>query len=208
MEQNQNKGWSWLGFFFTASYYAGYGELKKGIVYAVLSGFPPFAIIIAIISGKNANKDLPVGKVKFQWKNVVIAVVITIVSALSTKAAISSLKGVELTKEQIAQLNVCVETSENVYALSRGSIEEIQEQYSQIGGNEMFQRNSTKNSEQLVTSMGNEKIILDTEYTELEQGGCMEVVSAKVESGGVLKEFTKEKNLRAMARTAEIIFKF
>ena len=79
MSENQEevkKGWSWLGLFFAPYYYAGYGELKKGIIYGSLIAIPFIGIItsivIGILSGKNARKDLPIGKQKFKWVNVAI----------------------------------------------------------------------------------------------------------------------------------------
>jgi hypothetical protein len=74
MEENQveeKKGWSWFGFFFAPFYYAGYGELKKGIIYGIIS-FIPFigGLAVAIIGGRNARKDLPIGKQDFKWSAV------------------------------------------------------------------------------------------------------------------------------------------
>jgi len=88
----EKKRWSWLGFLFAQHYYAGYGELKKGIFYAILGGFPLFAIIIAIMCGMNAKKDLPIGKQDFKWVNVALTVVITIVSSVLLKILIQSIK--------------------------------------------------------------------------------------------------------------------
>lgn len=90
----EKKGWSWLGFLFAQHYYAGYGDLKKGVIYAILGGFPLFAIIIAILCGKNATNDLPIGKKEFNWVNVAITVAITIVSYIILKIIIQSIRGV------------------------------------------------------------------------------------------------------------------
>jgi hypothetical protein len=71
MEENQveeKKGWSWLGFLFAPHYYAGYGQLGKGIVFAIISGFPPFAILVGIFGGLKAKKELPV-----QFHHVMVA---------------------------------------------------------------------------------------------------------------------------------------
>lgn len=91
MSENQieeKKGWSWLGFFFAAYYYAGYGNLKKGLIYAAIGAFPLFGLIIAIISGKNARKDLPIGKQDFQWSNIGIAVVVNAIAIILLQLAI------------------------------------------------------------------------------------------------------------------------
>jgi len=92
MEQ-ESKGWSLKGLLFAQHYYAGYGELKKAIVYSLLGGFPLFGIIIAILCGKNAKKDLPIGKQKFKWINVVITITITIVSSIAWQVLVQMIKG-------------------------------------------------------------------------------------------------------------------
>lgn len=86
----EKKGWSWLGFFFAPHYYAGYGDLKKGLIYAVIGAFPLFGLIIGIISGRNARKDLPIGKQDFKWANVGITVVVNIIVAIILQIAIAS----------------------------------------------------------------------------------------------------------------------
>ena len=96
MSENQveeKKGWSWLGFFFAPHYYAGYGNLKKGLIYAVIGAFPLFALIIGIIAGRSAKKELPIGKQDFKWANVIITVVVNIVVAIILQIVITSMKG-------------------------------------------------------------------------------------------------------------------
>jgi len=92
MSENQveeKKGWSWLGFLFAPSYYAGYGDMKKGLIFALISGFPLFALFICIYGGLKAKKELPIGKVDFKWVNVAIAVIITIVTSIILQNMIS-----------------------------------------------------------------------------------------------------------------------
>ncbi len=82
MSENQveeKKGWSWLGFFFAPYYYAGYGDLQKGIIFAVLAGIPFVALIVGIYGGLKAKQELPIKQQNFQWKNVGIAVVINFI---------------------------------------------------------------------------------------------------------------------------------
>jgi uncharacterized metal-binding protein len=80
------KGWSWLGFFFMPYYYAGYGLLKKGLLFACILGllvgvqpewnkivyviFLLLGFLILVYGGLNAKKDLPIKKEKFNWLNV------------------------------------------------------------------------------------------------------------------------------------------
>ena len=96
MSENQNKekkGWSWLGFFFAPHYYAGYGEVKKGAFYAIVGAFPLFGLIIAIIAGKNAKKDLPIKKQDFKWINVVLTIFLTLASGLTMQYLINGSGG-------------------------------------------------------------------------------------------------------------------
>lgn len=73
------KGWNWLAFFFAPYYYAGYGRLKRGLVYAVVGGLIPlFALAFAIESGRKANKDLPIDEQEFNWKNAGITIAVSI----------------------------------------------------------------------------------------------------------------------------------
>lgn len=91
MSENQveeKKGWSWLGFFFAPHYYAGYGNVKKGAIYAIIGAFPLFGLIIAIIAGKNARKELPVGRQEFKWANVALTVFLSVASATIMQVAI------------------------------------------------------------------------------------------------------------------------
>jgi len=68
----QKKGWSWYGFFFAPYYYIGYGKNLIGIIFFILTIIPYVGIIIAIIGGINAKKDLPIGEIKFNWTNALI----------------------------------------------------------------------------------------------------------------------------------------
>ena len=98
VQAEKKRGWSWLGFCFAPYYYAGYGDLKKGCIYAIIGAFPLFGIIIGIIAGKNARKDLPIGEEDFKWKNVAITVVLTVVSALIMQTLIQGGGNVNLVK--------------------------------------------------------------------------------------------------------------
>jgi len=95
MEQTEVKqGWSWLGFFFAPYYYAGYGNLQKGLILAVVSGLMPlFAIFVGVYGGLKAKKELPIGNQEFNWKNVGIAVVVLVIVSLISMTAIEMIKG-------------------------------------------------------------------------------------------------------------------
>ena len=89
MSENQveeKKGWSWLGFFFAPYYYSGYGELKKGIIFAMLAGIPLVALVVGVYGGLKAREELPIKKQNFNWKNVGIAVVINFIFLVAIQA--------------------------------------------------------------------------------------------------------------------------
>ena len=106
MESNKEiKGWSWLGFLFMPYYYAGYGDLKKGLSVALFLGFfgevfnvfMAFDNILFIVSivifillsfgivlygGMYAKQELPVKKQKFNWLYTFYAFVAYVMGAL------------------------------------------------------------------------------------------------------------------------------
>jgi len=92
----KEKSWSWLGFLFMPYYYAGYGDLKKGLWVSVLVGvfgeiFSELMLFdnllflislgifflvgfgIAMYGGMYAKEDLPIKEQKFSWLNVLYA---------------------------------------------------------------------------------------------------------------------------------------
>lgn len=84
--ENENKGWSWLGFFFAPFYYAGYRRFGKGLFLLFLGLIPLFGLIAYIYGGLKAKKELPIGKEKFSWGNVIglIGLLIGLIGALSS----------------------------------------------------------------------------------------------------------------------------
>jgi uncharacterized membrane-anchored protein YitT (DUF2179 family) len=87
------KGWSWMGFLFAPHYYAGYGQLKKGLVLAVISGIMPLVMIaVGIYGGLKARQELPINEVEFNWKNVVFTVITVIVVSVISQAVIGKMK--------------------------------------------------------------------------------------------------------------------
>jgi len=81
METNIEKkqGFSLMGLLFGAYYYVGYEKMKKGLILGSLSSFPLFGLFINIYLGFKAKKELPIGEIKFNWKNVAILFVVQIV---------------------------------------------------------------------------------------------------------------------------------
>jgi hypothetical protein len=95
MEENneEKKGWSWLGFLFAPAYYAGYGDIKKGVIFALISGLPLAFIVIGIYGGLKAKKELPIGEIDFKWVNVAIVSVVAIISFVVSRIVIALLQG-------------------------------------------------------------------------------------------------------------------
>ena len=95
-ETQENKtGWSWKGFFFAPYYYAGYGKLLKGIWLAVVTVLLPVIglIAVAIVGGKYARKELTIGEVDFNWKNVGIVLAIAIPLSIGSQWFIANMQG-------------------------------------------------------------------------------------------------------------------
>lgn len=90
----KKNGWSWMGFLFAPHYYAGYGQLNKGLVLAIISGIMPLvAIAVGIYGGLKAHKELPIKEVEFSWKNVAFTVVTVIVVSVISQTIISWIQG-------------------------------------------------------------------------------------------------------------------
>lgn len=81
--KSDQTGYNWFALLSGGGpYYAGYGNVTKGIILAVIAGILPIlAIIVAIYGGAKANKELPVRKVPFQWSK--FALVLAIQSVVS-----------------------------------------------------------------------------------------------------------------------------
>ncbi|BDQ38755.1 hypothetical protein SYK_31150 [Pseudodesulfovibrio nedwellii] len=73
------KGFSWMGLLFGGAYYAGYGQLVKGLILAAISFTPLTAIPVNIYAGIKAKKQLPVGAQAFEWPKAVLVFFIPIV---------------------------------------------------------------------------------------------------------------------------------
>jgi hypothetical protein len=82
MEKKVKTGFSWMGFLCGPHYYAGYGNLKKGIILALLCFMPLTALGVSIHCGLKANAELPVGRGEFNWKNVAITVALIVVMVI------------------------------------------------------------------------------------------------------------------------------
>lgn len=72
MGRVEKRGFSWMGLLFGPSYYAGYGNMKKAVIMALLSFMPLTGLIVNVHCGLKANAELPVKEQAFQWKNVAI----------------------------------------------------------------------------------------------------------------------------------------
>jgi len=93
MSENQvkeKKGWSWLGFFFTSIYYAGYGKVGKGIILAIIGLIPLGLLIVGIYGGLKAKSELPIEEQNFNWMYGLILIVLNIILYIIGTAIYSS----------------------------------------------------------------------------------------------------------------------
>jgi len=112
-EAKTTKGnWSWYGFLFAPHYYAGYGDIKKGSIYAALSGIPIFGLVIAFLGGKNAKKDLPIGEQEFKWTNVGITVAINFVALMIVQLLIFGTSEIDSVKNGVMNFNKTITLGE------------------------------------------------------------------------------------------------
>lgn len=64
---SESKKFNVLALFFAPAYYAGYGKVGKGVVFAIIGFLPITAIAVNIYAAFRANRDLPVKQVPFNW---------------------------------------------------------------------------------------------------------------------------------------------
>ena len=115
----------------------------------------------------------------------------------------------EVTDEKARVLPVCVETSDNMYSMSQGTIGDVGDYYNKLLGKDTYSMNPIKNGKQLIFKVKGETILLDTIYQELEKGGCMEITKVKVtDKSGSSKEATPKSDYRGLTKIAEYVFKF
>lgn len=129
------KGWSWIGFLFAPHYYAGYGQLKKGLLLAVISGIMPLtAITVGIYGGLKARKELPIKEVEFNWKNVAFTVITFLMVNLISQTVISGMKenssvSTENSEEVSGNGQPMQLTEENLKAYAAKVTEAIKDKY-------------------------------------------------------------------------------
>jgi hypothetical protein len=83
---------NWYALVFGPYYYAGYGKMSKGIVMALIGSLPITAIFVNVYAAIKANKDLPVGKQEFNWKDCLITLAIGLSSTATVYFAIAYFK--------------------------------------------------------------------------------------------------------------------
>jgi len=110
------------------------------------------------------------------------------------------------------KLPVCVETSDNMFTMSQGSIGEVGDYYNQLLGKDTYNMYPRKGGKQLIFKVKGETILMDTDYQELEKGACMEISHVKVtDKNGKkgLEAFSSNAtDYRTLAKVAEYVFKF
>ncbi|MBI9080604.1 MAG: hypothetical protein JEY79_12805 [Pseudodesulfovibrio sp.] len=90
MTQVEKKGFSWMGLLFGGSYYAGYGELGKGIIMGAITGFFLIpGLFVHLYAGIKGKKDLPVGKQPFEWPKAICVAFVPAVVYMATLGIIA-----------------------------------------------------------------------------------------------------------------------
>jgi hypothetical protein len=119
-------------------------------------------------------------------------------------------KPLKVSNEEANKLPICIETDENYFTMSQGTISEVGGHYKILNA---FKMTSIPEGQQLVFNFGNNElnITLDTRYQALEKGACMEVFHVKYQhiNGDVLEGDSSNRNdYRTLTRVAESVFKF
>lgn len=123
----QKTGFSWMAFFFGGYYYAGYGNLKKAMIFIAISILIPMSgLIVNIYAGFKARQDLPIGQQEFNWKQSLglLAISIVISSLYMSMLTATTLPSCESTEaeETIAEI---VKENWNLELVAIDSIEEL-----------------------------------------------------------------------------------
>jgi len=117
-----------------------------------------------------------------------------------------------VTDEEARKLPVCVETSDNMYTMSQGTIGEVGDYYNQALGKDTYNMYPRKGGKQLIFKVRGETILMDTDYQELEKGACMEISHVKVSDKNGNKSLeahsSKSTDYRTLVKVAEYVFKF
>ncbi|MCJ2165230.1 MULTISPECIES: hypothetical protein [unclassified Pseudodesulfovibrio] len=86
----EKKGFSWMGLLFGGAYYAGYGELGKGIIMGAITGlFLVPGLFVHLFAGIKGKKDLPVGKQPFDWPKAICVAFVHAVVYMATLGIIA-----------------------------------------------------------------------------------------------------------------------
>ncbi len=73
-----NKGFNWMALIFAPMYYAGYGKIGMGLLFALIGIIPLAFIPVHFYAGYKANSDLAIGKTPFRWGSVAIVLVVMV----------------------------------------------------------------------------------------------------------------------------------
>lgn len=99
-EVQVKKGWSWMGFLFAPQYYAGYGNIKKGVILGIIGSIIPIILFfVGIYGGLKAKKELPIKQINFNWLNAILVSVMMVAIGFASEFIITnSLGNVNLVK--------------------------------------------------------------------------------------------------------------
>ncbi|MDT8339784.1 MAG: hypothetical protein RQ763_11375 [Sulfurimonas sp.] len=118
----------------------------------------------------------------------------------------------KVSNEEAGKLPVCIETGDNTYTMSVGSIVEVGDYFQAITDGKGYSMYPIEEGQQLTFRIANEVIMLNTRYQELEKGACMEVFHTVVEDkeGNKVLEAhaSNPSDYRTLVKAAEYVFKF
>lgn len=116
---------NWMAFFFTHYYYAGYGKFGKAIFLSLLCFVPIVNIITWIRCGKNANAQLPIGRVKFSWGKVFLLILLQMIVFAPIAYMQEQKENKENQQQTLNQENTSTEQNNDIVTQAKEVIQEI-----------------------------------------------------------------------------------
>ena len=105
MENEQKIKFNWIAFLFNgAAYYAGYGNIKKGLIMAVIGFLPLTVFFVNLYGGFKANSELPVKQQPFDWARAIMVSMFHVVILICSVTIIGSHTGYLENKKQPLQI--------------------------------------------------------------------------------------------------------
>lgn len=124
----------------------------------------------------------------------------------------------KVSDEEASKLPICIETSNDMFTMSQGSIGEVGNYFNQMAKlsnkEKYYDMYPIKEGKQLIFNIfaTGETILMDTRYQELEKGACMElfhtIVKNKKGENTLEAHSSNPSDYRTLVKVAEYVFKF